>query len=279
MSHIVPVAVFFLVIDLAFFGANILKLLKGGWVPLLLAFVIYMLMDTWKRGRSLLAATLRDRVRPTVGGLQIHFGQYLCTLGFNAVSGGQNSFITNSHCTNRQGGTEGTVYYQPTSGVDPVAIATEVHDPSYFRGNGCPKGKKCRYSDASRAAYNSGITFDLGGIAATGVGSLTITGTNNIANEGSASVGQTVSKTGRTTGTTVGAVSRTCVNTGVSGTNIVQLCQTWVDAGVGAGDSGSPVYAGSTLLGILWGGSSSGTTYVFSPISNIEQELGALTTN
>jgi hypothetical protein len=56
-------------------------------------------------------ATLRDVVNPKVGGLQIHFGGYLCTLGFNAVLNGQNSFITNSHCTNTQGGVEGTVYY------------------------------------------------------------------------------------------------------------------------------------------------------------------------
>jgi hypothetical protein len=52
---------------------------------------------------------------------------------------------------------------------------------------------------------------------------------------------------------------------------------------VGAGDSGSPVFRRQgttnnvTLVGILWG--AKGTTlYVFSPISNIETELGALTT-
>jgi hypothetical protein len=45
------------------------------------------------------------------------------------------------------------------------------------------------------------------------------------------------------------------------------------------GDSGSPVFRGTsnvTLLGILWGGS--GSQFVYSPIANIEQELGALTT-
>src|SRR5688572_24293727 len=39
------------------------------------------------------AATLRDRWRPTLGGIQIHFGNYLCTLGFNADDGTQRSFI------------------------------------------------------------------------------------------------------------------------------------------------------------------------------------------
>ena len=231
-------------------------------------------------------ATLRDRVRPTVGGLQIHWDNFLCTLGFNAVDAGQNSFITNSHCSGRQGGVQGTVYFQPTSTVDGVAIATEVEDPTYFRNaQGCPKGRKCRFSDASRAAYAAGATFDLGGIAAVGgAGSITITGTQNITGTaaGSLSVGTPVSKIGRTTGLTTGNVTNSCVNTGVSGTNIVQLCQTFVSAGVGGGDSGSPVFTGSgnvTLVGILWGGNSSGTQFVFSPFGNVTSELGALTTH
>jgi hypothetical protein len=33
-----------------------------------------------------------------------------------------------------------------------------------------------------------------------------------------------------------------------------------------------------TLLGILWAGNGAGTTFIFSPISNVESELGALTT-
>lgn len=44
----------FLVVDLAFFGANILKISDGGWFPLLAGFVIFTLMTTWKRGRQLL---------------------------------------------------------------------------------------------------------------------------------------------------------------------------------------------------------------------------------
>ena len=44
-----------------------------------------------------------------MGGIQIHFSGYLCTMGFNVDHAGGRSFITNSHCTSRQGGTEGTV--------------------------------------------------------------------------------------------------------------------------------------------------------------------------
>ena len=44
----------FLIVDLAFFSANILKIPAGGWVPILIGIVIFTLMSTWKRGRSLL---------------------------------------------------------------------------------------------------------------------------------------------------------------------------------------------------------------------------------
>jgi hypothetical protein len=233
-----------------------------------------------------LAATLRDRIRPVRGAVQINFPGFLCTLGFNATRSGQRSFITNSHCTNVQGGTEATPYWQPTQGVSPTQIATEVADPAYTTGGGCPSGRRCRRSDSSRARYASGTSSTLGAIARTNSannGSITITGNFNITAEGGASVGQSVHKIGRTTGWTRGPVTGTCVTVNVSGTTITQLCQTLVSAGVGAGDSGSPVFRrqGSTnnvtLVGILWGGSGS-NLYVYSPISNIETELGALTT-
>jgi KUP system potassium uptake protein len=50
----------FFVVDLAFFASNMLKLLQGGWFPLLIGAVIFTLMLTWKRGRELLADKLRS---------------------------------------------------------------------------------------------------------------------------------------------------------------------------------------------------------------------------
>ena len=41
---------FFLVFDLTFFCANILKIPTGGWVPLVIAIVIYLMMQTWRKG-------------------------------------------------------------------------------------------------------------------------------------------------------------------------------------------------------------------------------------
>ena len=45
---------FFFVVDLAFFSSNLLKLFAGGWFPLLIGGVVFMLMMTWKQGRALM---------------------------------------------------------------------------------------------------------------------------------------------------------------------------------------------------------------------------------
>ncbi len=50
----------FLIIDLAFFGANILKIPDGGWVPLLIGAAIFVLMLTWKNGRYMLYKHLKS---------------------------------------------------------------------------------------------------------------------------------------------------------------------------------------------------------------------------
>jgi KUP system potassium uptake protein len=49
----------FLIIDVAFFSANALKIPDGGWVPLLIGLVIFTLMLTWKTGRSLVYTRLK----------------------------------------------------------------------------------------------------------------------------------------------------------------------------------------------------------------------------
>jgi KUP system potassium uptake protein len=56
--------VLFLTIDLAFFGANALKILQGGWVTLAVALLLFTLMTTWKTGRRLVAERLMARAIP-----------------------------------------------------------------------------------------------------------------------------------------------------------------------------------------------------------------------
>jgi KUP system potassium uptake protein len=54
----------FLVVDLAFWGANIVKIPHGGWFPLVVAAVMFTLMTTWKTGRQVLAKRLHARTLP-----------------------------------------------------------------------------------------------------------------------------------------------------------------------------------------------------------------------
>ncbi len=50
----------FLVIDITFLAANVVKVLDGGWFPLLIGAGMFTLMTTWKAGRALMAHRLRD---------------------------------------------------------------------------------------------------------------------------------------------------------------------------------------------------------------------------
>ena len=58
----------FLTIDLAFFGANALKIAHGGWLPLVIGGVLFTLMTTWKTGRQIVAAAA-DRAGGAARGL------------------------------------------------------------------------------------------------------------------------------------------------------------------------------------------------------------------
>ncbi|MEY4563969.1 MAG: hypothetical protein RLZZ618_3246 [Pseudomonadota bacterium] len=51
---------FFFVVDIIFFSTNIVKLLDGGWFPVAIGGVMFMLMMTWKQGRQLVRERLRD---------------------------------------------------------------------------------------------------------------------------------------------------------------------------------------------------------------------------
>ena len=55
---------FFLAVDLAFWGANIVKIPAGGWFPLVVGAVIFTAMTTWKTGRGLLAERMNAGTMP-----------------------------------------------------------------------------------------------------------------------------------------------------------------------------------------------------------------------
>jgi KUP system potassium uptake protein len=72
--RLIPLFILFLTVDLSFFGANLLKIIDGGWFPLATAATIYAVMMTWLWGRDRIAiqrasgalplATLLDNLRP-----------------------------------------------------------------------------------------------------------------------------------------------------------------------------------------------------------------------
>lgn len=59
----VPVALF-LTFDLSFLGANLVKLDSGGWVPVVIAAVVFLLMTTWRRGRQLVQQRQSEWAQP-----------------------------------------------------------------------------------------------------------------------------------------------------------------------------------------------------------------------
>ncbi len=245
-------------------------------------------------------ARLRGKVTPRRGGLLITFARndstLECTLGFNTLvsSGiiGFRLFVTASHCSRVRSAVDSTVYRQPVE-----QIGTEVADPPFFTGFPCPPGRRCRFSDAARVRYLTGPGSDLGGIARP-VARAQVDGTRNIdsANpffnitaELDPVQGVEVNKVGQRTGWTYAKIASTCAAANVAESNITLFCQSrtkktgFVPGVSRPGDSGSPVFywnGGSnvTLTGLLWGGNKSLTSFVFSPMSRIEQELGALRT-
>ncbi len=58
------VALCFLLIDLAFFGANIPKIPDGGWFPLAIGGLVFILLSTWRRGRTILQENLQEQAMP-----------------------------------------------------------------------------------------------------------------------------------------------------------------------------------------------------------------------
>ena len=58
-APVVAATGFFIVVDSVFFAANIVKVLDGGWFPLLIGAGMFTLMTTWKQGRRLTSDRLR----------------------------------------------------------------------------------------------------------------------------------------------------------------------------------------------------------------------------
>ncbi len=65
-----PLVVLFLVFDVSYFGANLLKIADGGWVTVIVALAVAMIMITWRDGRAALARAMLSARLPMRGFLE-----------------------------------------------------------------------------------------------------------------------------------------------------------------------------------------------------------------
>lgn len=159
----------------------------------------------------------------------IYGGSYRCSLGFNVVSGGTYYFLTAGHC-----GDVAATWY--TNSSHSTLIGPTIG--SSFPGN-----------DYALVRYDNTALSHPGGYTAA-----------------NAVVGESVTRTGSTTGTHRGTVTALNVSvryTGKGGGTVRGMIQTNVCAE--PGDSGGPLYDGTKALGITSGGSgdcrTGGTTF------------------
>ena len=59
-----PILAVFIVVDMAYLGANLLKVPQGGWVPLAMGLFIFTLLTTWSRGRQLMRQSMTEGTIP-----------------------------------------------------------------------------------------------------------------------------------------------------------------------------------------------------------------------
>ncbi len=104
-----PLGLVFFVVDFVFFGANLIKIIDGGWVPLVVALCLFLLMTTWRAGIDLLRDTNAARAKPA--------DQFLADLRQNKIARppGLAVFLTRSQDD------------MPASMIDYVAVTGALH--------------------------------------------------------------------------------------------------------------------------------------------------------
>lgn len=176
------------------------------------------------------------------GGDAIYGGQYRCSLGFNVRnSAGAAFFLTAGHC--------GKV------------VATWYTDSAHNTGIGPTKGFSFPGNDYALVQYTNSNVPRPGSIDLYG-------GVQDITRAGNAFVGQSVRRSGSTSGVHGGKVQAVNATVNYPEGTVRGLIKTNVCAE--GGDSGGPLFAGSTALGLTSGGSGNcllgGTTY-FQPVT------------
>ncbi|RQX59068.1 serine protease, partial [Micromonospora chalcea] len=175
------------------------------------------------------------------GGQAIYASGGRCSLGFNVRSGSTYYFLTAGHCTNI-----GSTWYSNSSRTTVLGTRTGTSFPGNDYGI-------VRHSNSANAAGNV---------------SLYNGSTQDITSAGNAYVGQSVRRSGSTTGVKSGSVTALNATVNYAEGSVSGLIRTTVCAE--PGDSGGSLFAGTTALGLTSGGSgncsSGGTTY-FQPVT------------
>jgi hypothetical protein len=226
---------------------------------------------------------IRTTPPPLRGGSQISWvdtsegGSFVCSVSAPATRNGVAGFITASHCGNDTYQLTGTTFGSPNANSNNVGA--ESVDPTGFS---CTLGSgfgACRNSDAAFVTSSSTTFGSLWVISPTSLQTTRVRTFNGSTDYQSA--GTVVNKSGRTTGTTSGSVTRDCVDTRVGGSpNYVVLCANFTNARVDGGDSGGTWYAVSgastaTYYGVTSFKDGSGNGG-YSPFGQIKRDLGSL---
>jgi streptogrisin D len=159
------------------------------------------------------------------GGDPIYGGSSRCSLGFNVRSGTTYYFLTAGHCTNIA-----------STWRDSAGVTLGSRTGSSFPGN-----------DYGIVRYSTSYTNHPGTV-----------GSQDITNARTPSVGETVWRRGSTTGTRSGRVTALNQTVVYAQGAVYGMIRTSVCAQ--PGDSGGPLYAGTSALGLTSGGSGNCTT-------------------
>lgn len=182
------------------------------------------------------------------GGQAIYTGGYRCSLGFNVRSGSTYYFLTAGHCTNL-----GSTWYSNSGQTAVLGTRTGTS----FPGNDYGIVRHSNSANATGNVYLYNGTYQ------------------DITTAGNAYVGQSVRRSGSTTGVRSGSVTALNATVNYAEGSVSGLIRTTVCAE--GGDSGGSLFAGSTALGLTSGGSgncsSGGTTY-FQPVTEVLSRYG-----
>lgn len=72
---VIIVCLFFLIADISFFSSNMLKIAHGGWFPLALGLIVYIVMRTWNWGRKVLLRKIDEETQP----IQMFIDEFMST--------------------------------------------------------------------------------------------------------------------------------------------------------------------------------------------------------